>query len=207
MLEWLTQADEVLIEFVRTIGPWAYLVFFFIVLGENGVIPLIFLPGDGFVFSVGVIAATGAINIEWIYPGFLIAGWCGYQLNYWTGRKFGALLIHRKKHRWIKPAHLLRTQVFFNRYGKKAVFIGRFLPVIRTIMPFVAGLGKMETRVFLRYNLWGGLLWVSVFCFGGYFLGNLPFVQQHFLFIYLGLIIVATVPGFLSVFWWMKKET
>ena len=206
MLEWLSQADEALIEFVKTIGPWAYLVFFLVVFGENGVIPLIFLPGDGFVFSIGVIAAAGALQIEWIYPGLLIAAWFGYQFNFWTGRRFGTLLIRKNRHRWVKPVHLTRTKSFFTQYGKKAVFIGRFIPVVRTMMPFVAGLGRMDQLTFLRFNLIGGLLWISVFCLGGYFLGNLPFVQQHFLFIYLGLILVATIPGFLSAFRWIKLK-
>ena len=206
MLEWITQADEYLIEIVNHFGIWAYLLFFLVVFGECGLVPMIFLPGDGFIFSIGVIAASNGIEIKWIYPVLIVAAILGYQVNFYTGRWFGGVLLRKKTRKWIKENHLNRAEQFFSKYGRKAVLFGRFIPIVRTVVPFVGGVSNMEVLPFSMYNIIGGLIWISIFCLGGYFLGTIPFVAEHFLLIYLLMILLATVPSFLTAIYYSKKK-
>ncbi len=206
MLEWLTQADEFFIEMVHYFGAWAYLICFLMVFGECGLVPMIFLPGDGFIFSIGVVAAAGGLEIEWIYPLLIVAAILGYQTNFYTGRWFGKMLIQRKSKTWVKEAHLLKGRQFFLKYGRKAIFFGRFVPIIRTVTPFVGGISKMGSQIFMVYNVLGGIIWITLFLLGGYFLGNYPFVAENFLWIYLAMILMATVPSLWAAWSYTRKS-
>lgn len=205
-LDILNKADESLIALVESIGIWAYLLFFLIVMCESGVLAMIFLPGDGFVFSIGVIAALGAMPIGIIYPILIIAACLGYHINFLTGKYLGEKWLKKKNYRWINAGKIEQAERFFKKYGKKAVFIGRFIPVIRTIIPFVAGVGNMNFYFFSYYNIAGGVLWVSLHALGGYFLGQLPFVQEHFLLLYLAMILIMTLPATWSTITYFRRR-
>lgn len=188
------QLDEYLIQFVADYGWLAYIVFFLMVFCESGLIPMIFLPGDGFLFALGVIAATGALQLSLLLPLLILAAVLGYILNYELGRKMGEILLAGKWKRWIKPVHLERSRRFFDKHGERAIFLGRFVPVVRTIIPFLAGIAAMRRGPFLRNAVLGGILWMSLFVTAGYLLGEIPFVKQNFLFIYFGMMAATTVP-------------
>ncbi len=204
MFEFLSSLDENLVELIAYLGVLAYLLFFVMVFCESGVVPMIFLPGDGFVFSLGVVARQGALEIFILLPLLIVAGISGYFFNYWTGAKLGLQLLDRRK--WVKPEHLDKTRAFFRTHGRSAVFIGRFIPIVRTIVPFVAGVAHMSKWYFGWYNLVGGTIQISTYCLAGYFLGQLPFVKENFIWIYLGMILVSTVPTFITVTYKSRKK-
>lgn len=197
MLEFLAHIDNHLIDLITYLGIGAYLLFFAVVMCENGIIPLIFLPGDGFLFAVGVVAQAGAIQVWVIWPLLVIAAILGYWINYWTGARFGYNLLQKRK--WVKQEQLDRTQEMFNKHGKKAILICRFIPVARSIIPFLAGLSNMNRKAFGLYNLLGGVLWVSLVFSLGYFLGTIPFVRENVVWFFLALITLTTSMAFIGI--------
>lgn len=206
MFEWISQLDEWLIALIMEWGLWAYLLLFIIVFCESGVVPMIFLPGDGFIFSLGVIAYRGAVFFWPTLLLLILATLLGYQFNFWTGQKYGVRLLQPGRWKWVKSAYLQRTQDFFHQYGRQAIFFGRFIPIIRTIAPFVAGIGKMYAPYFVAMNLIGGGIWMTLFFTAGYYLGHIKFVQQQFIWIYLGMFLLSTVPASIGVWWTARKK-
>ena len=207
VLQFITNADEALIELVHQLGIWAYLVIFLMVFCESGLAPMVFMPGDGFIFAVGVIASNGKLDWWITFPLLACAAVSGYFLNYYLGSKFGDLLLQSRKKKWVDKKQLERTEVFFQKYGGRAIFFGRFVPIIRTLIPFVGGIGKMPYRSFAVQSIIGGLLWISLYFFGGYFLGGIPFVQENFLLLYAGLVALTTVPASISGFYyWLRRN-
>ncbi len=205
-LDIIMEADEALIEMVNQLGLWAYLVLFIMVFCESGLAPMVFLPGDGFIFTIGVIAANGDLESCAIYPLLAMAAISGYFFNYYLGHRFGEMLLRARKRKWIRKEQLQKTEGFFQKYGSRAIFFGRFVPMVRTVVPFVGGLAKMEYRPFAIYSVTGGFLWISLYYLCGYFLGNLPFVKDNFLLLYTGLIALTTFPASVSAFiYWFKK--
>lgn len=190
MLDFLANIDSHLLDLITKFGIYAYLLFFLVVFCENGVIPMILLPGDGFLFSLGVVAKAGAMEITILWPLLLAGAILGYQFNYWVGSHYGLRLLQNRK--WVKREHLERTQRTFDLHGRKAVFICRFIPIARTIIPFLAGLAKMPLKSFVINNLLGASIWLSSILMAGYFLGGIPFVQENIVWFFLGMIITTT---------------
>ena len=175
-----------------------------VVFCENGVIPLIILPGDGFLFALGVVAKAEAVEFWFLWPLLILGAVLGYQFNYWTGANFGVHLLKRRN--WVKEKHLKSTQKTFDLHGKKAVFICRFIPVARTVTPFLAGLAQMPKSAFRLNNMLGGSIWISLVFLTGYFLGAIPFVRENFVWLFFALITFTTSISLTGIFIHKRKS-
>lgn len=180
--------------FVQAHGAWTYAVLALIVFCETGLVVLPFLPGDSLLFAAGAIAARGGISV-WVVGGILIlAAVVGDAVNYAIGRLLSDRVMSGKRIPFVKPSHIERTHAFMEKYGAKAIVLARFVPIVRTFAPFVAGVGRMNYARFTTYNIAGGVLWVLVCVGAGYFFGNLPWVQKNFELVVVGIIIVSVLP-------------
>ena len=182
-------------EFIRNYGVLIYGLLFLIVFCETGLVITPFLPGDSLLFAIGALAADPTSNLNiWIAAVvLLVAAILGDTVNYWIGRRFGGWMI-RKFPRIVKPAHIERTNAFFVRYGGKTIIIARFVPIVRTFAPFVAGTGEMNYRRFMYFNVIGAFLWVGLILPAGWFFGNIPIVKENFGIVVLGIIIISILP-------------
>jgi len=182
---------------LSALGPVALLVAMAIVFAETGLLLGFFLPGDGLLFTLGLLTATGVVHLPiWIVlAGVFVAAVAGDQVGYLVGRRFGPRVFHREGSRWFRSAHAARAKDFFDRHGSKTVILARFLPVVRTFTPVVAGVAPMPRRRFTVYNLAGGLLWSLSILGAGYFLGGVPLIAAHVELIVVGLVLISTVPG------------
>jgi membrane-associated protein len=193
-IDFVLHMDEHLPQIVNDIGIWAYLVLFVIIFIETGVVVMPFLPGDSLLFAAGAVAATTHLSP---FPLFLLlaaAAILGDTANYWIGHSLGPKVFTQKS-RWFKQEHLERTRAFYDKHGGKTIFLARFIPIIRTFAPFVAGVGQMRYSYFLSYNLIGGIVWTGLFIFLGYFFGNLPFVKENFSVVIIAIILISLVPA------------
>jgi len=185
--------DKHLFNLVTEYKNWTYLILFFIIFFETGIVVTPFLPGDSLLFTAGAIAALGILNI-WILIGLLcIAAILGDSVNYSIG-KFLGHKVFETNYRLIKKEYLYRTQEFYEKHGGKTIIIARFIPIIRTFAPFIAGVGSMNYMRFISFNIIGGILWVFICSFGGYFFGNLPFVKNNFSIVVLAIIFISLIP-------------
>lgn len=190
IINFILHLDTHLAALVANYGPWVYGFLFLIIFLETGLVITPFLPGDSLLFVAGAMAAVGDFNI-WLLFGILItAAILGDTANYALGKYFGEKVFSK----FIKKEHLEKTQKFFDKYGKKTIILARFVPIIRTFAPFLAGVGKMHYFTFLSFNIIGGLAWVTLFTFSGFFFGNLPVVKENLGFIILGIIFVSLLP-------------
>lgn len=187
--------DRHLPEVIQDYGALTYVILFIIVFCETGLVATPFLPGDSLLFTAGAFAALGAFDVTFLFLVLTFAAISGDMVNYWTGRAVGPSIFHKKKIPFLNKEHLRRTELFYERHGGKTIIIARFIPVIRTFAPFVAGIGKMEYSRFIGYNIAGGILWNAVFIFGGYYLGNLPVVKNNFTLVILLIILISFIPG------------
>lgn len=185
--------DKHLFYLVSDYKNWTYLILFCIILFETGFVVTPFLPGDSLLFATGAIAAIGALNIWILLVILCLAAFLGDNINYSIGNFFGKKVFDRD-YRFIKKEYLIRTQQFYEKQGGKTIIIARFIPIIRTFAPFVAGVGNMQYSKFLIYNLLGGILWVFLCLFGGYIFGNIPFVKNNFSLIVLAIIVISILP-------------
>jgi membrane-associated protein len=187
-------------ELVAQFGPWLYVILFLIIFCETGLVVTPFLPGDSLLFAVGALAAItpqpGAFGLNlWVLLVILIiAAILGDSVNYWIGKMFGNKLP-QKFPRLIKPQHIQKTHDFYERYGGKTIIIARFVPIVRTFAPFVAGIGKMTYSRFMLFNVSGALLWIGLLLPAGYFFGNLPWVKKNFSVVVLAIIILSILPA------------
>lgn len=179
-------------------GLLTYLLLFDIIFCETGLVITPFLPGDSLVFVTGALAASGLFNLFTILVVLCFAAVAGDTVNYQIGHLLRDRVASRENIRFVKREHLDRTHEFFEKYGVKTIIIARFIPVIRTFAPFVAGVGMMPYSTFISYNIIGGVAWVMSFFFGGYFFGNLPVVKDNFSFVILGIIFVSLLPGIIT---------
>jgi membrane-associated protein len=180
---------------IQTFGPWLYVILFLIIFCETGLVVTPILPGDSLLFAVGALAARpDGLNLGLVLASLSAAAILGDTVNYWIGAYMGPKVFHKKESRWLNPQHLQRTHAFYEKYGGKTIIIARFLPIIRTFAPFVAGIGRMTYSRFLIYNVIGGLAWIGLCIMGGYFFGNLPLVKKNFSLVIIAIIILSLIP-------------
>jgi membrane-associated protein len=180
---------------VQHYGVWIYAILFLIIYCETGLVVTPFLPGDSLLFVAGALAAAGDMYIHGLFAVLAAASFCGDNTNYWIGRFIGPRVFTRRKSWVFNPAHLERTQRFYEKHGGKTVTIARFVPVVRTFAPFVAGIGRMRYARFLFYSFAGSVLWISSLTFAGYYFGNIPAVKQNFALVIIGIVILSIMPG------------
>jgi membrane-associated protein len=186
--------DKYLNGIFQDYGLWIYFILFLIIFCETGLVVTPFLPGDSLLFAVGALAAGNGLKIEWLIPSLIVAAVTGDAVNYRIGYYFGPKIFRKEGGRLLNRAHLDRTRLFYEKYGGKTIIIARFVPIIRTFAPFVAGIGKMDYWSFTGYNVFGGILWIVSFLAGGYFFGQLPLIKENFTLVILGVIGVSLLP-------------
>lgn len=191
--------DRHLDEVFRNYGTWTYLILFVVVFCETGLVVTPFLPGDSLLFAAGALAGRGALELQWVLLSLGLAAFGGDNTNYWIGRLLGKRLLVSDRSRLVSRKHLDRTHAFFERYGGKTIIIARFVPIVRTFTPFVAGLGAMTYPRFLAFSVLATCLWLSVCVLGGYFFGGLPFVKKHFSLVILAIIFISLLPALIEI--------
>jgi len=187
--------DQHLLWLVQNYGAWIYLILFLIIFCETGLVVTPFLPGDSLLFVAGTLAATSAIYVHGVFALLVLAAFSGDNTNYWIGRYVGPRVFKREKSLLFNPAHLESTQRFYDKHGGKTVVFARFLPIVRTFAPFVAGIGRMEYPKFLFYSFSGSVFWIGFFVFGGYYFGNIPVVKNNLTLFIMGIIVLSIMPG------------
>lgn len=196
--------DQHLNQFANDYGLWLYAILFLIIFVETGVVVMPFLPGDSLLFAAGMVAALPDNDLNvWIIMGLLIiAAILGDTLNYSIGRSIGYKAVQIKifGKQFVLPEHLDKTHEFYEKYGAKTIVIARFVPIVRTLAPFVAGIGKMSYKTFLTYNVVGGIIWIVSLTLAGYFLGSVQWVQENFSKVVLAIIVISLFPLFYEVF-------
>jgi membrane-associated protein len=191
--------DSHLETFTRNYGVWVYALLFLIVFCETGLVVTPFLPGDSLLFVVGTLAAVGGMHIGLVMGVLIAAALCGDNVNYWIGRWAGMRLFAR----WLNPVHLQRTHEFYARHGGKTIIIARFVPIVRTYVPFVAGVGAMPYLRYLTYCVLGALLWVGSLCLAGYFFGNIPVIRNNLTVVILAIVLLSISPGIVA---WLRAR-
>jgi membrane-associated protein len=194
LVDFILHLDVHLNAIIQNFGIWTYLILFLIIFLETGVVVTPFLPGDSLLFAAGSFAALGSLNVWVLFIILTLAAILGDTLNYWIGHFIGPRAFSGNV-RFLKKEYLDRTHGFYEKHGGKTIILARFIPIIRTFAPFVAGIGAMDYPRFFLFNVTGAVLWVSLFTFGGYFFGNLPFVQDNFTFVILVIIVISVLPG------------
>ena len=191
--------DHYLSEIIQNYGTLTYALLFLIVFCETGLVVLPFLPGDSLLFAAGTFAALGDLNWGILYGSLLIAAVLGDSVNYEVGRYLGPKIANQEKLKFINKAHIEKTQQFYDKYGAKTIIIARFVPIVRTFAPFVAGIGSMSYRRFLQFNVVGAVAWVAICLAGGYLFGNIPAVKNNFSIVVLGIVFVSILPAVIEV--------
>lgn len=198
-IDFVLHMDRHLPQIVTDIGIWIYLVLFIIIFIETGLVVTPFLPGDSLLFAAGAVAATTSMNIWVLLILMAVAAVLGDTANYWIGHYLGPKVFSQNS-RWFKREYLERTHAFYEKHGGKTILMARFIPIIRTFAPFVAGIGSMSYGYFLSYNLFGGILWTSLFLGAGYFFGNLTFVKENFSLVIIAIILISLLPPVIEYF-------
>ena len=190
--------DSTLPQVIAQYGNWIFVILFLIIFAETGLVIFPFLPGDSLLFIAGSVAATGAMNVHALVAALIVAAILGDSVNFAVGRYVGPKVFsHAGKSgiwRLVKASHLQRTHDFFEKHGAFALVIGRFVPIVRTFVPFLAGVGEMKYPRFLAYNIAGGVLWITSVTYAGYMFGNIPWVKQHFHWVVIGIIVASIMP-------------
>jgi len=182
---------------------WTYVILFAVIFCETGLVVTPFLPGDSLLFACGSFASLGTFRffkVGWVFLALALAAILGDTVNYWIGKKLGPSVFRKEGGRFFKREYLDRTHAFYERHGGVTIIIARFIPIIRTFAPFVAGIGKMSYGKFIFYNVIGGVGWVALFVFGGYFFGNIPLIKRNFSFVIIAIILISMVPGAVEFF-------
>jgi len=198
LIDYVLHLDTHLAALVASAGVWTYVILALIIFAETGLVVTPFLPGDSLLFATGAIAAASTLNIAILLPLLTVCAILGDAVNYWAGTVFGERAAAGKLP-LVKKSHIDRTHEFFERHGGKTIFLARFVPIIRTFAPFVAGAGAMSYPRFAMYNVVGGIVWVSSMLLAGYFFGNLPIVRDNFSLVIIAIIILSLIPGIVAV--------
>ena len=193
--------DEYLQEIIVNYGAWTYGILFLVIFVETGLVVMPILPGDSLLFAAGTFAALGSFNVWGLIGLLIVAAVLGDAVNYSIGHYLGDRAYNIK---WIKKEYLDKTHAFFEKHGGKAIFLARFVPIVRTFAPFVAGIGRMSYAYFATYNIVGGISWVVIFTLLGYFFGNIPFVKKNFELVIIVIILVSVLP--MGFEWWKHRQ-
>lgn len=199
IMELFTHTDQYINFIAEKFGIWVYIILFLIVFLETGLVVTPFLPGDSLLFAAGTLAAAGSMEIKVLLITLIVAAILGDTVNYHIGKYLGLKISHRSG-KFIKKEYFDRAYLYYKQHGGKTIILARFIPIIRTYVPFVAGVAKMDYLKFLMYNVVGGLIWVSVFLLAGFFFGNLPVIKDNFSLVILIIVIVSVLPGLYSWF-------
>jgi membrane-associated protein len=191
----LLHLDRYLDLMIQTMGIWSYVIIFLIIFCETGLVVTPVLPGDSLLFAIGTFAAIGSFDITMVLILLTIAAIAGDTVNYWIGNYLGPKVFHYEDSRFFKKKHLERTHQFYEKHGGKTIIIARFIPIIRTFAPFVAGIGSMTYRKFLSYNVVGGIFWIFSLTLAGYFFGNIPVVRNNFSLVIMAIVLISVIPG------------
>ena len=190
--------DEHLNVVIQDYGPWTYALLFFVIFMETGFVVTPFLPGDSLLFAAGTFAALGSLNVALLFLLLFVAAALGDTINYWVGHRIGPP-VFEKNYRFLKKEHLERTQGFYEKHGGKTIVLARFVPIVRTFAPFVAGVGSMPYSYFVLYNVLGAFIWTGLFLFLGYFFGNIPAVRQNFELVIPAIILISVLPMLVEI--------
>jgi membrane-associated protein len=190
--------DAHLLALTQQYGVWMYAILFLIIYSETGLIIMPFLPGDSLLFVAGALCGMGALRLEWLVPLLILAAFSGDNTNYWVGRLVGMRLLNRANARLIRPEHLAKARAFYEKHGGKTVILARFLPIIRTFVPFVAGIGMMRYRLFVLFSALGSVMWITSLTVAGFLFGNIPVVKNNLTLIILGIILITVLPALIE---------
>ena len=199
LIDFIIHIDVHLGQIISHYGVTTYAILFLIIFMETGLVFTPFLPGDSLLFAAGAFAALNSLNIWLLFLLMSVAAILGDTANYWIGYFFGKKIVAHPKIP-IDEGHIIETQKFFHKHGGKTIILARFMPFIRTFAPFVAGVGRMKYQRFFSYNIIGGIIWVSIATFSGYFFGNMEFVKNNFSLVILGVVLISLVPIFIEIF-------
>jgi len=202
----IVHLDKHLGALILNYGTWTYLILFVVIFCETGLVVTPILPGDSLLFAAGTFAALGSLKVGWLFLILSAAAIIGDTVNYWIGHFIGPKAFAKDDARFFKKEYLYRTHQFYEKYGGETIIIARFVPIIRTFAPFVAGIGKMTYWKFISYNILGGIGWVAVFVFGGYFFGSIPLVKRHFTIIIFAIILISMIPGLVEFIKHRRKK-
>jgi membrane-associated protein len=203
MFDIFIHLDKYLETIINQYGTWTYLILFAIIFMETGLVVTPFLPGDSLLFAAGALATIGDLNIAFLFALLAGAAVLGDTVNYWIGHYIGPRAFSGNI-RFLKKEYLDRTHAFYEKHGGKTIILARFIPIIRTFAPFVAGIGAMTYPKFIAYNVIGGVVWVALFLFGGYFFGRLEFVEQNFSLVVLAIIFISVLPAVFEI--WKERQ-
>ena len=199
IIDFILHIDQHLTELAAQYGVWIYGILFLIIFCETGLVVMPLLPGDSLLFAAGSIAAIGKMNIHLMVVLLIIAAILGDAVNFMIGKFFGEKLFANPNSKIFKQSHLQKTQQFYAKHGGKTIILARFIPIVRTFAPFVAGMGHMSYHHFLAYNVIGGVLWVTIFSYLGYFFGNLPIVKDNLSLVLIAIIVLSILPGIIEI--------
>jgi membrane-associated protein len=205
LIDLILHLDEYLDMIIQWFGIWTYLILFVVIFIETGLVVTPFLPGDSLLFAAGTFAALGSLNVIWLFIALAIAAVLGDTVNYWIGHYIGPRVFSEKS-RFLKKEYLDRTHEFYEKHGGKTIFLARFIPIIRTFAPFVAGVGRMTYWHFISYNIFGGIVWTALFIFGGYYFGNIPFIRNNFSIVIIAIILISILPAVVEYFRGKQKK-
>jgi membrane-associated protein len=208
LFDFVMHIDVHLNTLIVTYQLWTYLILFAIIFCETGLVVTPFLPGDSLLFATGALAASpgSPLKVHWLFLILAVAAVIGDTVNYWIGHAVGPKIFSQKKIRFLKKEHLERTHEFYEKHGGITIVLARFIPIIRTFAPFVAGIGRMSYWRFIGYNVGGGIIWVAIFVFGGYFFGNLPIVKRNFTVVIIAIIFISILPGVIEYLRQRRKD-
>jgi membrane-associated protein len=209
LIDLVVHVDRHLNALILSYQLWTYLILFAVIFCETGLVVTPFLPGDSLLFATGALAAApgSPLKVHWLFLVLAAAAVLGDTANYWIGHAVGPSIFGREKVRFLKKKHLDRTHEFYEKYGGITIILARFVPIVRTFAPFVAGIGRMTYGRFISYNVVGGVAWVAMFVFGGYFFGNLPMVRRNFTIVILAIILISVLPGVIEYLRQRRKNT
>lgn len=206
IIDIIIHLDVHLNQLITQYGTFTYLILFLVIFAETGLVVAPFLPGDSLIFAAGTFAAKGSFSVHFLFLILTFAAILGDTLNYWIGNFFGSRIMEAKNIRLINKTHIEKTHKFFEKYGGKTIIIARFVPIVRTFAPFVAGAGSMTYKKFISYNIIGGVLWVGLFCYGGFYFGNIPIVKNNFSLVILGIILTSLLPPIIEIIKHKKEK-